>query len=184
MLGAIVGLHLLGGFLRANAARRAARMTAAQARRNAMLSEMAAGDAADRGQIAEGEARLATSGRVASDQAQLASAGVDVKSGSALDILSSQRGRGELIAQRARSNALREAWGYKTKAEEFRMDAAYADQTGDQAFVNEILGGGLSAAGSYTQGQGGAGVAYPVLRIGEPTTFERPSYSSYSEQGV
>jgi hypothetical protein len=183
-LAAIAAMQIFGGFLRANAARRAARMQAAQDRRNATIAEFAGGDALQRGSAEEGAIKQATSERISSDQAQLGASGVDVRSGSALDTLSGQRMRGALTALRARSNATRLAWGYRTEADNLRFQGDYAEYAGDQAFKEQLLGGGLQGAGSLAQGNGGAGVAYPIIRIGEPTTFERPSYTDFSDQGI
>lgn len=167
---------IAGGFMRANAARRAAHAQAQQDIYNAQLAEAAARDAKARGEVNEGNVRRRTSDVVSADQAQLGASGVDVQSGSALDTLAGQRMRGELAARVVRSNAAREAWGYAGTAAGLRAKAAYAEQSGDQDFISSLISGGagaLSAAHGTGGGNAGSpGIDYPLIRVGEPTVPE------------
>lgn len=158
----VIGASLLGGFLRANAARRAAYAQAAEDERNARLTELAAADAKQRGAVRESAIKTATGERVSSDKAQLGAAGVDTQSGSAVDSLAGVSGRGALAALVARTDATREAWGYETRATNLHQHAAYSRQLGDESALSSVLMGGLN----------GIAAAYPIMRIGEPTTFE------------
>jgi hypothetical protein len=61
-----------------------------------------------------------------------------------------------LDALTAQNNAAREAWGYRTKASQFRRGAVLARMEGDNALKASILGGFAGAA------QIGA----PLLKVG------------------
>ena len=77
-------------------------------------------------------------------KAALAANGVDVNTGSALDVQTGQREAGQLDAQTAMNNAELEAYGYKTQAAGFQ-----AQQGLDNAQAIEApIGGTLNAAGS------------------------------------
>lgn len=164
-----IAIHVVGGIMRANAARRAAEAQAAQDEFNAKLADMAQGDALARGQVDEGNVRRGVSEKISTQRAQLAASGVDVQSGSALDALSSQRARGELAALVVRSNAAREAWGLAGVAQNYRNKAAYARQSGSEAFLAELIGTGTNVAEDASKLSGSPGITTPLIRVGEPT---------------
>jgi hypothetical protein len=172
----LIGVQLLGGIMRAQAAKRAAQAQAAQDEYNAKLAEMGAGDALLRGVTQESAVKQATSEHISTGQTQLAASGVDVQSGSAVDTLAGLRARGMLAALVVRGNAAREAWYSQGQAANFRAKAQYALQAGDDAATGDILGAGAGALGMA--GQAGAfsrsmpstpGVDTPIIRVGEPT---------------
>jgi hypothetical protein len=178
-----LALNVIGGIVRANAARRAAQAQARQDEFNAHLSDMAAGDALARGEVDSGNVKRQTSEAISSDKASLGASGVDVQAGSALDALAGQRARGELAALVVSSNAKRQAWGYEGTAQNYRAHAQYALQQGDDAFLAGILGTGASTAEMVTKG-GVPGVTTPIIRVGEPTEAPPMSLSGYPAGGL
>lgn len=107
-------------------------------RRNAQISEKQARDAETRGQIAEEQSRLKTAQQLGTQQAALASQGTDLD-GSPIDILGDTRRAGEFDALTIRSNAAREAWGYRVAGTGQSADAAMRG-----SFQPSYLGAGSS----------------------------------------
>jgi hypothetical protein len=91
-------------------------------------------------------------------KAAQAASGVDVNTGSAVDVQSSAAETGQLSAITVRANAAREAYGYETQATSFQdqagldtANAANAQTAGEVGATGTILGGVGSAAGRYSQ---------------------------------
>jgi hypothetical protein len=114
---------------------------------NAKIDRMSAQDALARGQLPESMARARGTRTVGAASAAYASGGVDVKSGSAVDVAAGTRGLSALDAATVRFNALREAYGYNLKAQQ--SDAAAAPD-----LIGSLLTGGGQAAGSMYQTYG------------------------------
>lgn len=142
------GTAVVGGAQKALAATRAAREQAAIEESNAVIAERAATDAMARGAVAEGRARLRGGLLQGHQRAQYAAAGVDVSSGSPLDVVASTAATTELDAEIARNNAMREAWGYKEQAKKFRRKAQGALDAGTDQAIGSILGG-IGGAATY-----------------------------------
>lgn len=126
-----------------------ATQNAAIARENALIAE----------QSGEAQASMAlqkTRATIASTTAQQAASGVDVRSGSYTDVRSSEREIGEIDAMNLRSNAAREAFGYRVKATSEENEAILSKFEGDNAktagYISAgatLLGGAGSAAGKW-----------------------------------
>jgi hypothetical protein len=91
-------------------------------------------------------------------KAAQAASGVDVNSGSAVDVQSSAAETGQLNALTVRANAAREAYGYQTQSTSFEdqaqldtAQAANATTAGDIGATGTFLGGVGSAAGNYAK---------------------------------
>ena len=119
-------------------------------RQNAALADRAAGDSLLRGQFQEGQERLQSDRLEAQQKTGYASANVDVKSGSALAVLSDTSMMSDLDARIIRNNAAREAFGYTSQARQTRRQADITEQTAaDQAegtLIGGIAGGALDAS--------------------------------------
>lgn len=100
---------------------------------NAKYAEQQAADAIQVGQEAEYRHRAGVRGLVGSQRAASAAQGIDIDSGSALDIQLESVGIGELDALTIRNNAAREAWGYKVEAADLRNRGALAQYAGRNA---------------------------------------------------
>jgi hypothetical protein len=178
-----LALNVIGGYVRAQAARRAAEAQARQDEFNAHLQDMAAGDALQRGEVDSGNVKRQTSEAISSDKAQLGASGVDVQAGSALDALAGQRARGELAALVVSSNAKRQAWGFEGQAANYRAHGQYALQQGDDAFLAGLLGTGASTAEMAAKSGLVPGVTSPIIRVGEPTEPAPLSMTGYPLSG-
>jgi len=87
---------------------------------NAAVADVQAQDALDRGAEDESRFRMQVRGAVGAQRAGFAAMNVDVGYGSALDVQQDAATLGELDALTIRSNAQREAWGYKVAAYDYR----------------------------------------------------------------
>lgn len=111
---------------------------------NARVQEIAARDAEHRGRIEEGKQREGTARLLAAQRARLAAGGVDIDSGSALELLTGTAEVGEMDALTIRSNAAREVWGLRTGAGLTRAE-------GQHAYTAGVLGGISTAASGAAQ---------------------------------
>jgi hypothetical protein len=152
---ALMALSVAGGVMKGTAERNAAYANAATLESNAALAEAGRADAQQRGGQKAGAARMRGTQTEASQTADYSAGGVDVHSASAADVGASTEAVYELDAQLAKNNAMREAFGYESQASQFRRQAAYARQEGDNAEVTSILGGVV----------GGASYLRPLLKV-------------------
>lgn len=145
------GVNVLGQAQAGKAAQAQANYQAAVARNNQIIAERQAADALQRGEIAEKQHRLRVGQLAGRQRVALAANGVVVDQGSALDILGDTRELGELDALTIRSNAEREAYGYRVQGANFAADAGLLDARGASARSAASLAGMsslLSGAGS------------------------------------
>lgn len=119
------------------------------AQRNAQISRMQAADAAFRGGEAEGRQRLATSMRMGEQTAQMATAGIDVGAGSALDVIGDTATFGEQDALTIRADAEREAWGYNQQAVGEEFAGREAARQGTQGAFSSLIGGAGTVADKW-----------------------------------
>lgn len=111
------------------------------ANRNADLLDASASDAIQRG---EEQARKITRqarslrGR---QRVALAGGGVDVNSGTALDLQEETTALGKLDAATMRKNSWTEAWGIRMQAGNQREAGAFAKRTGRNQAIGTLIGG-------------------------------------------
>ncbi len=117
----------------------------AQAEYNAKQAEIQAEDAQLRGGIEANRKRQEVRRVLAAQQTKLAANGVETSSGSALNLFGDTSREGELDAQTAYANAMREAYGYQSQATSYRF-------SGKSAMSNAYG----QAAGSLLSGAGKA----------------------------
>ena len=87
---------------------------------NAAVADIQATDAIERGAEEESRFRSLVRGSVGAQRASFAAQNIDVGYGSALDVQQDAATLGELDALTIRSNAQREAWGFKVAAYDYR----------------------------------------------------------------
>lgn len=148
MLAAAIGAA--GTLMQGMAANSAARAQAAAANQNARIAEAQAHDAIERGGQEELRFRRQMAIHRGAQRSALAASGVDVDSGSALDVQNASMREGEHDAAAIRFNAAREGWGYQVQAANYRNEAAAARAAGRNALFGSVVGAGtslLSAAG-------------------------------------
>lgn len=143
-----------GTLLQAQAQSKQAKAAAAQARyqaqvadNNRALAERMAEDAEARGEVDVRRHRQQIEQLKGRQVAALAASGVDVASGSPLDVLADTAGLGALDEQTIRGNAAREAWQYRVQGSN---EQAQATLLRSQA-ANTVSG----AAGTLLTGLGG-----------------------------
>jgi hypothetical protein len=121
------------------------------ANNNAMFAELQAKDAIDRGDEDTKSYQLQVKKLMGSQRASLAAQGLDLGSGSALDVQADTAMLAALDALTIRNNAFREAWGYKVDALNYRSQAAFAGLTAKARARNTVLTGGMQLANIGTQ---------------------------------
>jgi len=97
---------------------------------NAQVADLQAKDAIDRGFEDESRFRSVVRGAIGAQRAGFAAANIDVGFGSAVDVQADAAMLGELDALTIRTNAAREAWGYKVTATDFRKRGEIARKEG------------------------------------------------------
>ena len=155
MLATVIGAA--GTLMQGVAANSAARAQAAAANQNARIAEAQAHDAIERGGQEELRLRRQMAQLQGTQRSMLAASGVDVDSGSALDVQDASMREGEQDAAAIRFNAAREGWGHQVQAANYRNEASAARAAGRNALFGSVVGAGtslLSAAGSGAWAKG------------------------------
>lgn len=143
------------------------------ARNNEILAKRAADDARERGRIDEMNQRFKTNQLVGRQRASLAANGVDVGSGSAIDLIQDTFKIGETDALTIRANAERDAAAYLAQGANFAGEAGLYRSSGQNirgALPFELGSTALSTAGSV------AGQWYNYNAAG---AFSRPKTGRY-----
>ncbi len=139
---AATAVSAYGAIQQGQAAQNQADYQAAVDRNNQQVAEWQAADALDRGAEAERQHRTRVQQVLGSQRAAMASNGLDLSSGSPLDILSDTAMFGELDALTIRSNAEREAYGHRVRSQDFAASAQLAQMRGSSAATAGMVGAG------------------------------------------
>lgn len=141
-----------------NAASAAAKYNSQVASNNAQIANQNATWAAQAGEAQVGEQTQKTRATVGAITAAQAANGVDVNSGSDVDVRSSASELGELSAINIRSNAARTAYGFQTQSAsqtaQSKLDTFEGEQSqlaGEVGAGSSILGGVGNSASIYTK---------------------------------
>lgn len=124
---------------------------------NSDFAEMQGRDAIARGDVQAGKIKKGARQVVGAQRAALAAQGIDISSGSALDVQRETETLGELDAIQARNNAWREAWGYKVEAAQASAQGQMAMIAGKATAKATLMTGGAQAAGQLYGGVSNAG---------------------------
>lgn len=154
------GMSVHGSIQQGKAASAAAGYNARMAQREAQMLDMQAKDAERRGQMEEERFRQQHAGFQGEQVSSLAASGVDMASGSPLQIFADTAEAGELDAQNIRYNHAMEAWGIRNKAQSARAQGEFALQEGRQAKKNAYI----SAGSSLLSGLGTVGMQYAQMK--------------------
>lgn len=146
-MSAAIGLTVAGGVTGAYGQYQAGQHNQKLMDANAQIADWQAQDALDRGKDEAAKHRSAVRRMVGSQRARLAAQGIDIESGSALDLQLDTARLGELDALTIENNAAREAWGYRVQAQDYRTRGAIARYEGKQAAVGTLLTTGGKAYG-------------------------------------
>lgn len=143
---------------------------AAQAELNKRLSEIAAMDAIRRGDYEAAKVSGEATRVIGKARTTQAASGVDITSGSSLDVIETTRLFTELDKEVIRNNAAREAWGYKVQGLEYAARSEMAKASIGSNIAATVLGG----AGDLI----GHGLRVPSFGAapGNPTSSNIPYY--------
>jgi len=125
---------------------------------NAAVSTLQAEDALARGADEESRFRSGIRGLIGSQRAGFAAGNIDVASGSALDVQADTATLGELDAVQIRTNAAREAWGFKVQATDLNKRADIARKSGvmlEKAGRERAKAGYVNATADIVSSAGG-----------------------------
>ncbi|MBY3038937.1 hypothetical protein HFO76_22695 [Rhizobium laguerreae] len=150
-------LGAAGTMQQAQATKAASNYNAQVAEMNAKIADRQAKDAIDRGKQDEQQKRLQTAQLQGKQRAAMAANGLDLSFGSPLDTIVDTAKMGEIDALNIRTNAYREAYGYKVEGTNQRASATLDRMRGDAA----VKGGYLESMGTIL---GGAGKAYSTAK--------------------
>jgi hypothetical protein len=120
---------IAGSIQSANAQRAQARYQADVARVNQTIAGYQADSALEAGAKKEQQQRLQAASLKGTQRAVMAARGLDLGEGSPLDILTGTDILGEQDALTIRTNAAREAWGYRTQGASYGATAGMYDAT-------------------------------------------------------
>lgn len=185
-MGASAGIMMAAGtisssYSQSEAQRAQGDYQRSQGEMNASLAERQAQDAIERGRTDAGAAHRKTNALAASQKVAMAAQGLDVSSGSPSETIESTRAVGAVEEMNIRTNAWREAWGYKVNAINERSQGEMAQIAGDGAAKQTLLAGGMQAVGygvggfRTKQGNGPKKVEQPsgpVARSGRSMRYE------------
>lgn len=116
---------------------------------NARIAEDEASLALQRGAIAKGVERMKGAQEIGAARAAQGTSGVELTSGSALDVISDAAMLNELDAQTIGNNAAREAWGYRVQATNDRAQGRLAQAAGRYGAAATLIGGAAQAGSGY-----------------------------------
>lgn len=167
-----IGAGLLGGATSAfgsiaqgQAQKSAAEYNAKIASENAAQAKQNAAIAGQSGAEQAAQESLKTRAEVGAIKANQAAAGLDVNSGSAVDVRSSARELGELDALTVRSNAARQAYGYQVQgineqaqSNLDRFEGEQAETAGDIGAASDLLNSFGSSASNWERYQLSSGI--------------------------
>lgn len=160
----------VGALSSAAATARSAKYNAGLAAENAQIANQNATMAGAAGEQQAALAEQKTRATVGAIKAGQAGSGVDVNTGSAVDVQSSAAALGETDAINIRANAARQAYGYQTQATGYtaqqQLDKATADNAGVAGDITAgatLLGGFGQAGSKYSKYlmNGGSGLLVP-----------------------
>lgn len=120
---------------------------------NARFAEAQAKDAIKRGDKEAIELTKRAKRLIGSQRVSLAAQGIDIESGTALQIQEDTAELSEADAMTIRNNAWKEAWGYRVQAFDFRNRGEFAKMSSRNRARNTLLTSGIQAAGTYQQGK-------------------------------
>lgn len=163
---ALIATTVVSGGISAYQQQQQGEFQQAMAERNADIQEMQAQDARARG-VRAGEEQRQRARQVAARQATgLAASGLDISSGTSLDLFSETATLGEYDALVAENNAAREAFGYNTRAGNLQAQGANAASAGRNRAFGTLLTSGAQAGGQ----------AFNAGLIGPSSSGRRPTF--------
>lgn len=151
--GAGAGLGAIGAYSSARSQRSALNYEAGVADFNARQAETQAQIALEQGQYQVNQLRRAAAANKGSARQSLATSGVDLTTGSAVDVLTSLDAMAEMDVNQAEVNAVREAWGIRAQRVNYENEAR-AKRAGAKGInpwmaATSLIGSAASISSSY-----------------------------------
>lgn len=146
------GSSLASSYAQAGALREQGAYQAQQLEFNARVGELQAEDALARGDREAGAARKAGKQVRGAQRAALAAQGIEVDSGTAATVQDETTAMAEEDARTIRTNAWREAWGFRAQAAGARGEGRMATLSANNQARSTILTGGMNALAYGLQG--------------------------------
>ncbi len=152
---AAIGVMAAGAGMSAQAYKASGKSAQALGNYNAEVAEVKADDAIARGRVSEGRHRLQTAKLIGDQRVAFAASGEDISDpdSTAVNVFADTAALSELDALTIRSNAAREAWGYRAQAKDDRFRGEVGKMEGD----SKAIGAVMSTAGSVLYGKYGFG---------------------------
>lgn len=144
-----IGATVLAGGVQAYGQRQQAKYESEVAQQNAKIADMQAENAKQIGSIEEERQRARVRQMIATQRVSFAANNVDAATGTAAEVLGDTAGYGFADAAMIRSNALREAWGFKVDASNERSRAKSARYNGRIGALGTLLTTGAQATGQF-----------------------------------
>lgn len=163
-----------GSYQAGNAASSAAAYQAQVAQNNAKIADQNAQYTIAAGQVKAATQSLKGAAAGGKLKAAQAAGGVDVNSGSAVDVQQSQREQEKLDTETVMSNAELQAYGYRTASTSFTAEAGLDEMKADQAKT----AGEIGAAGSLLSNASSLGFKWGAGPLAPTGTGLTPSTGS------
>lgn len=151
---ALMGVQVLGGVMQGQAIRSEGAYAEKMARINARRAEDIADQVVKKGDEDAAKYGKQVKALTGSQKAMMAAQGIDLGFGTPTEIIAQTEIQGAEDVNKIKSNAFREAMGYKVQAQDEIQKGIYAKKSADFRADMSILGGGLSAAQSYQYNKG------------------------------
>ncbi len=136
------------------------------ARNNAVTSDQNAAYSEQAGSAQATQAGMRAAAKQGAVKTSLAANGVNVNSGSAVDVQAGQRETGVTDAATVMTNAELQSYGYKTQATNFEAQAGLDDDAASYAPIGAAFGALGSLAGSSSQNGGLGGLSDFASKVG------------------
>lgn len=151
------GVSALGGIATGIASAQAANYQAKVAENNAKIAQQNAVYAAHAGEAKAQQESLRAAARNAAVKGAMAANGVDVNTGSAVDVQASSAAMGSLSTENVMREGQMKSYGYRTQAQDFKDQAGLYRQQASSAMAGGLIKGFsslLSGASSLSSGKG------------------------------
>lgn len=126
---------------------------------NAKMAELESQNALQQGDFQSQEIQRNANNAIGQSRVSAAAGGIEVNSGSAMDVQNSISKVSSIDILTAKNNAVRKAYGYNVEANNDTTEGQIAKNTGNAAAASTAITGGLNAAGEglkgYYYGSGG-----------------------------
>ena len=149
-----IGATVLAGAYTADAQNKQGKAAAKQSEEDSKVMLQQASQAKEIGNIEEERHLKRVRQMISSQRTAAAANGIDTNFGSPLDLQAETAGLGAADAQQIRTNALREAWGFKVGSVNSLNRASAARTGGRNAAIGTLLTTAASAASIYSAGSG------------------------------